>query len=97
MKTLYIISRSPFLRKEGKLPFELADDSDGILLIQNGVLLCNATPEWMKDIVDRAVSSNVKIYACKEDVEARGISSSKFDLLSYDEIIDLFEKYDRIA
>ncbi|MCD6418421.1 hypothetical protein J7M00_06535 [bacterium] len=39
------------------IKFKLADDRDGILLIQNGVLLCNATPEWVKDIVDRAVSS----------------------------------------
>ena len=96
MKTLYIISRTPFLRGEARLPLRLADGEDGILLIQDGVILCQAAPENLAPLVEQAKSRGVKFYACEEDIAARGIKGS-FAIVNYDGILDLFEKYQRIA
>ena len=96
MKTLYIISNSPLMRTEAMLPFKLADESDGILLIQNGVVLSNAVPDMLARNFESAKSKGVKIFVCKEDLLARGLKTV-FQEASYDEIIDLLAKYERIV
>ncbi len=96
MKTLYIISRSPFMRLETNLPFLIADKDDAILLIQNGVIFCKSQPEHIKKDIRLAKERGVKLYVCKEDLEVRGLSPS-CQPVSYEEIIDLFEKYSRIV
>lgn len=96
MKTLYIISLSPHQRTEGLLPFKLADKDDAILLMQSGVVLQKAVPSYLENDFSGAVARGVKIYALKEDLEARGITPTpQYNVVDYKGAIKLFEQYDR--
>ena len=94
MKTLYIISQSPYQRMETLFPFKIADKDDAVLLLQNGVLLCKSVPSCVADDFHRAIVRGVKIYGLKEDFEARGITP-QCDVVDYKGAIKLFEQYDR--
>ena len=96
MKTLYMITQSPYKRFEGALPFKLADKEDAILLIQDGVLLCQSCPPCYKEAVANAKARGVKMYSCQEDIVARGVVS-KCTNLNYDEIVDLIFAYERVV
>lgn len=96
MKTLYMITKSPHMRAEAALPFRIADPDDGILLIQNGVVMCKSIPSDIEEFVADAKDRGVTMYVCKEDLEARGFTS-ECNIISYDEIVDLIDKYERIV
>ena len=96
MKTLYMIPNSPYQRNEAFFPLKVAGESDGILLIQSGVVMCNSIPDWLKSDMDKALASGVKVYACKEDLEARSLPHN-FEVIDYNGIIDLLEHYERVV
>ena len=71
-----------------KRKMSFADEGDTVVLIQNGIF-------WtLKDAYKKYVKDGVKVVALKEDYLARGYEekSSPVPLISYDELIELFEK-----
>lgn len=58
------------------------DEELGVLLLHDAVL-------------SRFDPENVKMYACIEDVTARGIESS-LELLNYNQIVELMFEYDQV-
>jgi len=80
-----------FISNEEKTGIELAlenkEDDLTICLIQNAVYSANKTEKILSD----ALSRDINVIACKEDVERRGLNKFIFEqvkLLSYGEIID---------
>lgn len=63
--------------------FEMLEDEDYIILIQDAVL--------------RPLPENKQWVACKEDVEARNIKVPEDRCLSYEEIIDIIEKASKVV
>lgn len=70
----------------------------GVLLIQDSVLACF---KGGKNIIAEAASEGIKIYAIKEDLEARGIFENKLhpeiEAVDYDKAISvIMEEYDKV-
>ena len=72
---------------------ELAKDGDVVLLVQDGVFY--AIDEATKNIV----KDGVKVFALKEDLNARGYSDdmSLFPCINYDGWVKLIEDNERIV
>ncbi len=71
-----------------KRKMSFADEGDTVVLIQNGIF-------WtLKGAYKKYVKDGAKVVALKEDYLARGYEekSSPVPLISYDELIELFEK-----
>jgi len=94
MKTLYILSHSPFQRTDYRLALELADENDAVLLIQNGVYLCGSITGCPVKIVEDAEKRGVKFFGLKEDLDARGIKS-RWPVVDYKDAVELIFKYER--
>ncbi|RKY99334.1 MAG: sulfurtransferase complex subunit TusB [Candidatus Hydrothermota bacterium] len=94
---LYIISQSPFKRRDGILYLKLAEADDAVIFIQNGVYAKRAMPTEMKSALEDAVKRGVKVYFLKEDLEARGLSSEGEDIIDYDGFLDLIESHSKIV
>lgn len=62
--------------------FELIDEEDVIILIQDAVLRTPTIENW---------------YACEEDTIARNVKISKEKLVSYTDIIDIIEKANKVV
>lgn len=72
--------------------FSVAQSGDVIVLIQDGVF-------WaINDEVQAYKEKGIKIYAIESDLFARGYSkeTSKVQLVSYDEFIELIENNEKI-
>ncbi len=70
----------------------------GVLLIQDSTLACWKGAE---NIISDATDMGIKIYAIKEDLEARGIigdkANSKIKQVNYDEAITvIMDKYEKV-
>ncbi|RKZ31469.1 sulfurtransferase complex subunit TusB [bacterium] len=94
MKTLYIISHSPFQRTDYRLALELADKEDAVLLIQNGVYLSGKLTGCPEEALAEAEKRGVKFFSIKEDIDARGIES-RYPTVDYSGAIELIFKYER--
>lgn len=93
---LFVISRTVFDRREFDIDIELAEEGDGVIFIQDGVLIVKRVPEEITEIFERAKQRNVKFYALKEDLEARGVKPKEgFEVVDYDGFLDLIKKYDK--
>ncbi len=76
-----------------KRKMSFADEGDTVVLIQNGIF-------WtLKDAYKKYIKDGVKVVALKEDYLARGYEekNSPVPLISYDELIEIFEKDHRTA
>ncbi len=76
-----------------KRKMSFADEGDTVVLIQNGIF-------WtLKDAYKKYIKDGVKVVALKEDYLARGYEEkdSPVPLISYDELIEIFEKDHRTA
>lgn len=69
------------VRKLGDFSSELLSDNDIVVLIQDGVLRWPTRKGW---------------YVCREDAIARGLKVPEDIMKSYDEIVDLIEKAERV-
>ncbi|EDP75309.1 sulfurtransferase TusB [Hydrogenivirga sp. 128-5-R1-1] len=70
------------VRKLGDFSSELLSDDDIVVLIQDGVLRWPTRKGW---------------FVCKEDALARGLRVPEDIMKSYDEIVDLVEKANRVV
>ncbi len=76
-----------------KRKMSFADAGDTIVLIQNGIF-------WtIREAYKKYVKEGVKVVALKEDYLARGYEEkdSPVPLISYDELIEIFEKDHKTA
>ncbi len=69
------------VRKLGDFSSELLSDNDIVILIQDGVLRWPTRKGW---------------FVCKEDATARGLKVPEDIMKSYDEIVELIEKSERV-
>ncbi len=69
------------VRKLGDFSSELLSDNDIVILIQDGVLRWPTRKGW---------------FVCKEDAAARGLKVPEDIMKSYDEIVELIEKSERV-
>ncbi|MCJ7618129.1 MAG: sulfurtransferase complex subunit TusB [Desulfobacterales bacterium] len=90
MNTLYVISRSSFQRNEAFLDFKLAEKGDGVIFIQDGVLLLKNP----KNILRALKEKEVEVFALKEDLNARGLITD-IKIVDYDSFADLLLLYKR--
>ena len=91
MGNLYMIIHSPYERKEVETLLSLAQKGDGIIFIKNGVFInkyegCPGNYEL----------DGVKLYALQEDLEARGISNWRYEVVDYDGFADLIMEYSKV-
>ncbi len=70
------------VRKLGDFSSELLSDDDIVVLIQDGVLRWPTRKGW---------------FVCKEDALARGLKVPEDIMKSYDDIVDLIEKAQRVV
>lgn len=78
-----------------KLALENKDDEKTICLLQNAVYFANKTVKETSD----ALNQGIKVFACKEDVNIRGLDNhilDKVEIKDYGEIIDLVFNHDTI-
>ncbi len=69
------------VRKLGDFSSVFLKEGDVVILIQDGVLRHPSRERW---------------FVCKEDAEARGLEFPEELLKSYDEIIELMEKAEKV-
>jgi len=97
MGILYVISHSPFKRRDSVFHVRMAQKGDAIIFIQNGVVAAKACPPEYKKDCEEAEARGVKLYFLKEDLIARGIDFEGKETVDYDGFLDLIEKMDRVA
>ena len=96
MANLFIISTSPFKRREHNMHLYLAKENDAVIFIQNGVYIAQGMPPDLKSIIEEKKKQKVKFYALKEDMKARGIKGFFGDVVDYDGFLELIETYDKV-
>lgn len=97
MGNLFLVSRSPFLRKESLLAICLAGREDAVCLIQDGVYLSHTVPDDFSKEVIKARSIGVKFYVLVEDCEARAVNPDPGYLpVDYAGLAGLIINYKRI-
>ncbi|NPB06919.1 MAG: sulfurtransferase TusB [Aquificae bacterium] len=70
------------VRKLGDFASENVEEGDVVVLIQDGVLRLPSREGW---------------YACREDADARGLQLPPHLTKSYEEIVKLMEKAERVV
>ncbi len=96
MGRLFIISTSPFKRRESKTHVYLARKGDSVIFIQNGVYIALNMPEDLKVQIEEKKKEGVEFYALKEDMQARGVKEFFGKVVDYDGFLDLIEKHDKV-
>ena len=84
---MLVIVKYPPSREISKRKLELAREGDVVVLIQDGVLYALGDP-----VIEDLKNRGVKVYALKEDFEARGCRESAAELISYEGFVDLLEE-----
>ncbi|PCJ26071.1 MAG: sulfurtransferase complex subunit TusB [SAR86 cluster bacterium] len=93
MSILHTISRSPSSDLLKSCAGLLGED-DGILFIEDGIYYCADNSSLSE------VATKVKLYALKEDIEARGMqsrSSADIDLIDYARFVEICCDYDKVV
>ena len=96
MGILYIVHRSPFQRNEVILDLQLTKQGDGVLFIQDGVLIAKGIPAHIKELYEQKEKEGVKYYFLEEDLQARGIETDKTKV-NYEGVVDLLAEYEKVV
>ena len=96
MSILYIVHKSPFQRNEVMLNLQLTKPDDGVLFIQDGVLIAKSVPSHIKKLYEKKEQKGVRYYFLEEDLLARGIDTDK-EKVNYDGFVNLLEKYEKVV
>lgn len=86
---LHLIQRSPFSSSVLDDCLDIADSSDALLLMEDGVY----------GIQHSDIPKDKDVYALQEDVEARGITiqaNSDIKLCNYDDFVSLTTQYNQV-
>jgi tRNA 2-thiouridine synthesizing protein B len=95
VKTLHLISASPFqsLTLDNALP--LLADQDALLLMGDAAYLLQKSPR--SDALLEKLPVGIKGFVLREDVEARGLSeTSRFNAIDYEDFVSLCVTYDKV-
>ncbi len=82
---LFILNKSPFASKSLDSCLKVAQNGDTLLLIEDGVLAVKSGE------LEKAKEREIRVYALRADVEARGVTSS-VPVVDYEGFVDLVEK-----
>ncbi len=90
---LHTVNKSSFERNSLQSCLNIIDDTSVILLIEDGVISAtkNANSSMLAEL-----AADGRVYALKDDIEARGISAKVADnikLVDYAGFVDLVEEY----
>jgi len=96
MKSLFILSKSPFMYPETASTLKLVSRGDAILLIHDAVVILKHAPQHLWETLESLAGKEVHLYALEEDCEARGIESN-VPKVTYDDFIDLIIDFDRVV
>lgn len=93
MSILHTISRSPSSTLLASCA-SLLENGDGVLFIEDGVYHCTNNSSLS------AIESQVKLYALREDLTARGVidkNTAKAETINYDDFVQLCCEYDKVV
>ncbi|WP_018963653.1 sulfurtransferase complex subunit TusB [Coprothermobacter platensis] len=94
--SLIMVKFNDSRRTLNSLLFDTASAGDDVLLIEDGVLYTITKV----DLLDELKQRGVNVYACKDDLIARGYDPAKItapvSIVDYDGIVDLIEKNPKI-
>ena len=96
MKTLFILSKSPFMHPEAASTLKLASKGDAILFIHDAVVALKHAPRYFSEALESLAGKEVHLYALEEDCEARGIESSIANV-TYERLVDLIADSKRVV
>ncbi len=88
MSTLFIVSKSPYVRKDAEFFASLAHCNDKIIFIQDGVYAVQNLPKTI---------SCAEFIFLREDCRARGIDCEGLCTVDYYGFLDLIEHCERVV
>ena len=97
MSMLHTVNKSPFEKESMKSCLRLSAEGSSILLIEDGIYAA-MVDTTISDSVKEAMKSK-KIYALKEDVNARGVQNKLMDgieQIDYAGFVDLVTQHDKV-
>jgi tRNA 2-thiouridine synthesizing protein B len=110
MKTLILVSKSPYITKDNLYAFEASlnlkkmdEEEVGVMLIQDAVLSAiQGQKGQIEELLKTALGAGVNVYVLKPDALARGIPEERMikgvQLVDYGGWVDLtMEKYQKIV
>ncbi len=98
MKTLFVVSNSPFKRRDPLFYLKLADARDSVIFIQDGIYAAKGMPTEIKEEFEKAKQRGVNFYFLEEDLIARGFEHCcDENTVDYDQFLELIENHDRVV
>lgn len=100
MSILYVLYKSPLTCEVPKKALEIIErqveqgNKVNILLLADSVIA--SISRSLKQRLEALKNKGVEVYALKEDLEARGITTSIAIPISYSDVVDLLEKHDKV-
>jgi len=97
MSMLHTVNKSPFEKESMKSCLRLSAEGSSILLIEDGIYAA-MVDTTISDSVKEALKSK-KIYALKEDVNARGVQNKLMDgieQIDYAGFVNLVTQHDKV-
>lgn len=90
MGNLFLVTRSPFSRRDALLALGLAEKDDVICFIQDGVYAAHHLPDELGIAIECAEQRGVQFSVLREDLEARGLApSARFETIDYNDLVGL--------
>ncbi len=90
MGNLFLVTRSPFSRRDALLALGLAQNRDVICFIQDGVYAAHRIPDELGAAIESAEKRGVQFSVLREDLEARGITpAARFKTIDYNDLVGL--------
>ncbi|WP_074824358.1 MULTISPECIES: sulfurtransferase complex subunit TusB [Pseudomonas] len=95
MKTLHLISASPFQSRMLDSALPLLAEQDALLLMGDATYLLQESSRTAALL--ETLQTGVKGFALQEDIEARGLrETSRFEMIDYDRFVALCVAYDKV-
>lgn len=95
MSTLHTVNKSPFTHTTLASCLEVCGNSDGILLLEDGVFgAVNSSPNGVQ--LKAAIARGIKIYVLSSDVKARGLNAKltpNIQITDYNGFVQLSIEY----
>jgi len=94
MSTLFILSHAPHANPQQIGTLELAQEGDGVLLIEDGAYAASSVTHPLQPALTAARQRGVEVRALQPDLEARGVSTD-LPTVDYAGFVDMIERYER--
>ena len=98
MSMLHTVNKSPFENSSISSCLAMCTNDSSVLFIEDGVISVMKSTKFSDLIINSL--SKFKIYALKQDLEARGLSLDNVidgvEIVGYDEFVDLTTEHDSV-